>query len=364
MKESNVIKKLKENFPEARIGDDAAVIDSVKGEILLAADAVVEGVHYDLSFSTLSQVMQKVITSNVSDIFAMGGEACAILVTAGMTRRYQQKQLEKIIDGIKLGCRFYGLKLAGGDTVFSPGAGFFNIAIMGEVPKGKAVKREGARPGDLIVLTGECGGSMAGMELAKNLYGNSNADEYADAILPKDKEKRMLLVEFVSEMDLFTGDENIDKFCGDNDISSVVSEGLRLIRRHLVPGTRPLDRSGFEDNGIEVTSMIDVSDGFGKDLAALCGESGVGAIIDEKSLPIPSALKNLGKINRELITGLALKSGEEYCQIVTLGGVPDDWRSEEIIPVGQITADQGKVLLRDREGRHRDISKDGYEHIF
>lgn len=364
MKESNVIKKLKESFPEARIGDDAAVIAPGEGEILLAADAVVEGVHYDLSFSTLSQVMQKVITSNVSDIFAMGGKARAILVTAGMTRQYQQNQLEEIINGIKLGCSFYGLKLAGGDTVFSPGAGFFNIAIMGEVPEGEAIKREGAHPGDLIVLTGECGGSMAGMELAKNLFGISNADEYADAILPKEKEKRNLLVDFVSEMNLFTRNENIDKFCADNDISSVVSEGLRLIRRHIVPGTRPLDRSVFEDNGIEITSMIDVSDGLGKDLAALCAESGVGAIIDEKSLPVPRVLENSGKISRELIAGLALQSGEEYCQIVTLGGVRDDWSGEEIIPVGQITADRGKVLLRDREGRQRDISKDGYEHIF
>ncbi|MCD6380563.1 thiamine-monophosphate kinase [bacterium] len=364
MKESNVIRRLKESFPKALIGDDAAIVASGGGEILLAADAVVEGVHYDLSFSTLSQIMQKAISSNVSDIFAMGGKARAILVTAGMARQYQEKQLEEIINGLKLGCDFYGLKLVGGDTVSSPGTGFFNIAIMGEVEKGKAVKREGAHPGDLIVLTGECGGSMAGMELAKNLFEISNGGKYAGAILPIDKRERSLLMGFVSEMDLFTGDGKIDKFCGENGISSVASMGLRLIRQYLVPGTQPLDRSGLEDNGIEITSMIDISDGLGKDLAALCAESGVGAIIDEKSLPVPRVLENSAEINQKLITELVLQSGEEYYQIVTLRSAGDVRRTGRIIPVGEITADQGKVLLRDREGRQRDISKDGYEHVF
>ena len=364
MRENSVIEKLKESFPEAGIGDDAAVVTPKGGEILLAADAVVEGIHYDLSFSTLSQIIQKAITSNVSDIFAMGGKAYAILVTAGMARQYQQSQLEEIVSGLKAGCGFYGLKLVGGDTVSSPGAGFFNIAIMGEVEKGKAIKRGGARPGDMIVLTGKCGGSMAGMEIVKNLFDISKDNKYAEAILPEDKGKRRILVDFVSEISLFTRDEEIDNFCGDNEISSSTAEGLRLIRQYLVPGTKPLDKSGFENSGIEVTSMIDISDGLGKDLAAICSESGVGAVINEKHLPVPGILEDSNKIDRAMITRMALQSGEEYCQIATVRGARDGWKTEEIIPVGEITADQGKVLLRDSEGRERDISRDGYEHIF
>ncbi|MDZ7860418.1 MAG: thiamine-phosphate kinase [Candidatus Krumholzibacteriota bacterium] len=364
MKESTVIETLKRGFPEAQIGDDAALLASGRGEIVLAADAVVEGVHYDLSFSTLSQAVQKVISSNVSDIFAMGAKARAILVTAGLTKGCKQEELDEIVKGLKLGCDYYGIELAGGDTVYSPGGGFFNIAITGEVPAGKAVRRKGAAPGDLIVMTGECGGSLSGMRLVKDLFEIHKGDDLAGAILPSDRKIRKILRDFVSEMDLSAGPEEIKRFCGNRGIPSVVSGGLGLIRQYLVPPARPLDIPGIEAKGIEITSMIDVSDGVGKDLAALCSESGVGALIDEEYMPVPRVLLNLPEISRNLIISLALSSGEEYCQIATLRGAGGSFKAEGIFPVGKITDGDRKVFLRDRKGREREIGQSGYEHIF
>lgn len=364
MKESTVIETLKRNFPEAQIGDDAALLTSGRGEIVLAADAIVEGVHYDLSFSTLSQAVQKLISSNVSDIFAMGAKPRAILVTAGLIKGCKQEELDEIVKGLKLGCDFYGIDLAGGDTVYSPGGGFFNVAITGEVSAGKAVRRKGAAPGDLVVMTGECGGSLSGMRLVKDLFEIHKGDNLAGAVLPSDLNTRKMLRDFVSEMDLFTENEETKRFCASRGIPSVVCGGLGLIRQYLVPRTRPLDITEIESKGIEITSMIDISDGVGKDLAALCSESGVGALIDEENLPVPPVLLDLPEIGRDLIISLALRSGEEYCQIATLKGAGEDFKTDGVFPIGKITDDEGKVFLRDKKGQQREIGQSGYEHIF
>ncbi|MCK4237121.1 MAG: hypothetical protein KAX38_08365, partial [Candidatus Krumholzibacteria bacterium] len=157
MKEREIIESLREAFPDAALGDDAAVLPGEKGELLVAADAVVEGVHFERSYSTLAQAVQKVITSNVSDIFAMGGKPDSIIFTAGLPKGFGKGELSEIIEGLKKGCGVYRLKLAGGDTVLSSGGLFFNMAILGDVRRGRAVLRRGACEGDTLVLFGDCG---------------------------------------------------------------------------------------------------------------------------------------------------------------------------------------------------------------
>jgi len=363
MKENEVIDMLRESFPESGLGDDAAVIPPRTGDILLAADAVVEGVHYLSSLSTISQAVQKVISSNVSDIYAMGGNPVSILLTAAVPPGAGRDELEGIIKGLQAGCRYYGIELSGGDT--TGGNQFvFSIAIMGEVNHGCAVTRSGAAPGNMIALTGSCGGSAGGLLLLRGLREGVSRAYPLEVLLPEEEEKRSVISNFVSRLDIFTGREDIDKFCGKHQLDENAAGAIEMIKRHLVPAAARVKREDLERAGIRVTSMIDVSDGLGKDLCSICTESETGAEIDERSLPVPDHFADIHDDRAAEVLDLALSSGEEYQQIVTLDIEDGSSIPEWLVPVGQVTDSPGRVILRQRDGSSRDIGRLGYEHTF
>jgi thiamine-monophosphate kinase len=333
MKELEVIDRLRAAFPDCGIGDDAAVLPVPRGEMLFAADASVEGVHFDRRFSTLSQAVQKLVTSNVSDIFAMGGSPGSIVFTAALPAGCSSADVDGIIDGLKRSCAQYGIKLVGGDTVSSPHGYCFNVAIVGEVPRGRAVMRSGARVGDALVLFGEIGLSRAGLSVLSSRVGG---DAGAGAVA-------------------ITGHP-----CAD-DIE-------RFVQRHLVPLAIPLDASLLDADPARVTAMIDISDGLGKDLRTLCAESGVGALIREEAFPIPPAVGELCGLEGAALIDFALSSGEEY---VLLAAVSPE--AAERLGAGTtagatvigaaVPAAEGIVLV-DGSGKRRPMPNLGYEHTF
>jgi thiamine-monophosphate kinase len=351
MKEIEVIDRLRAAFPDCGIGDDAAVLPAPRGEMLFAADAAVEGVHFDRRLSTLSQAVQKLVTSNVSDIFAMGGSPGSIVFTAALPAGCASADVDGIIDGLKRSCAQYGIMLVGGDTVSSPGGFCFNVAIVGEVPRGRAVMRSGAREGDALVLFGEIGPSRAGLSIL-----SSPTPELKKAI---------------SLVSIASSPAELDRVAGVLGRLAHATEAARFIQRHLVPLAIPLDAALLDADPALVTAMIDISDGLGKDLRTLCAESGVGALIREEALPVPPAVGELCGLEGEALVDFALASGEEYALLAAVspeaaehmgGGATGSGAGATVIGIAVPAADG--IVLVDARRKRRTMPNLGYEHSF
>jgi len=349
MKELEVIDRLRAAFPDCGIGDDAAVLPAPRGEMLFAADAAVEGVHFDRRFSTLSQAVQKLVTSNVSDIFAMGGSPGSIVFTAALPGGCAIADVDTIIDGLKRSCTQYGIKLVGGDTVLSPGGFCFNVAIVGEVRPGRAILRSGAREGDSLVLFGEIGLSRAGLSVLSS---------------PTPELKKV-----ISLVSIASSPAELDRVAGALGRLAHAPETARFVQRHLVPLAFPLDASLLNADPARVTAMIDISDGLGKDLRTLCEESGVGALIREEALPVPPAIGELCGLEGEALIDFALSSGEEYVLLAAVSpegaeslGACATMAGATVIG-SAVSATEGIVLV-DGNGKRRPMPSLGYEHSF
>lgn len=151
------------------IGDDTAVVKRSDGDILLAADMLLEGVHFDLSKATPFQVGRKVLAVNLSDVAAMAGRPKYALVSIALPRRFQADEdrqfAEQFFAGLHSLAEEFETVIVGGDTNSWDGPFVVNVAIVGEVSSGAAVTRSGAKPGDWIFVTGSLGGSIAGHHL-------------------------------------------------------------------------------------------------------------------------------------------------------------------------------------------------------
>ena len=421
MREQDIIRRLCEAFTNWGIGDDAAVLPAPDGELLLASDAVVEGVHFSRAYGTLGQAVQKVITSNVSDIYSMGGEPRSILMTAGLPGGCGEDDIESIISGVSLACDAYGVELVGGDTVRSPAGYFFDVAIAGSVVRGRALRRSGALPGDSVVLFGTCGGSLAGLMILEALsvgsVGHSpneavvrrrdmmhGAAALIEGLVPADRRTRGLMMEIIPSLTLSMTADDIEGICGEHGLGQGAVSIVECAGRHLVPRARPLDRAllaGHPDvsdsragdrshhdapteTGGEpyVAAMIDVSDGLARDLTTMCAESGVGAIMAEKLLPIHPALERTigpegagrsgedGSGGRSSshswsgLTELILASGEEYVMLAAVRGLAEGAECPGGSVIGRIVGpDQGTTIVA-RDGVRRPLPALGYEHVF
>lgn len=151
------------------IGDDTAVVERSDGDILLAADMLLEGVHFDLATATPFQVGRKVLAVNLSDVAAMAGRPKYALVSLALPRQLSDKHgenfAEQLFEGLHALAEEFDTAIVGGDTNSWDGPVVINVAIVGEVPSGEAATRSGAKPGDWIFVTGSLGGSIAGHHL-------------------------------------------------------------------------------------------------------------------------------------------------------------------------------------------------------
>jgi thiamine-monophosphate kinase len=328
MKERDFIERLERAFPRLRREDDATVHrvrfseppGRLDGILTLSTDAAVEGIHFDRRYSTLSQAVQKLVTSNVSDMYAMGGEPEEVLLTAGLREGCTDAEAGEIVEGLRRAADFYHIDLAGGDTVRSGDRFFFNISIIGSQRYGMPVERAGARAGDRLVLFGECGGSLLGMELLRHLSG-------------------------IEEMGGLPG--------------SVLDSLLALAKRHLVPVARSVESGLLESDPPLLTAMIDVSDGLARDLRNLCRASGVGAVLYEDRLPVGDFLPLFLGDEMGRWTDHVLSSGEEYVMLASCREDPSSGTAiGEILPAGE------GLTLVGRNGKRRELPQTGYEHTF
>jgi thiamine-monophosphate kinase len=302
------------------IGDDCAVLrlSTFRGrdreqDALVTTDFSLEGVHFRRDWHSPESVGHKCLARGLSDIAAMGGKPVAAFLSLALPRDLPQSWVGRFARGLTNLAEKYGVTLAGGDTARSPNGILADIVIVGSVPKGTAVLRSKARPGDGIYVSGELGGSAAAVwamrKERKKSRRRANAEEYP---------------------------------------------------RHFFPEPRIELGRILREKGL-ASAMIDTSDGLSTDLAHICEESGVGAEVEAEAIPRAC----VGKSSREVDLQFALHGGEDYELLFTAAGrkrIPPRVAGIPITLIGHITR-RREIFLRNRSGVGHEFEPRGWEHF-
>jgi thiamine-monophosphate kinase len=246
------------------------------------------------------------LARGLSDIAAMGGEPVAAFLSLALPADLPQKWVDGFMRGLLRLARRYKAALTGGDTAQSPARVAADIVVLGSAPRGKAIRRSGARPGDRIYVTGELGGAMAALELLRA----------GKKVRPGD------------------------------------------FPRHFWPAPRIDVGRLLRERGL-ASAMIDISDGLSTDLAHICEESGVGAEIEAKAVPRARAGR------REVSLEFALHGGDEYELIFTARPgmrVPTRIAGVAVTEIGRIVRGKG-ITLVDEDGGRSKLRTQGWEHF-
>ena len=288
------------------IGDDTAVLRiDPKHEFLITTDLCVEGFHFRREWHPANCVGHRCLTRGLSDIAAMGGDPIACFLSLGIPENLSQRWVSQFVKGLtKLAWRF-GMELAGGDTSGAP-AITADIVVTGQIARGKAILRSGAKPGDRIFVTGELGGSAATLQRL---------------------------------------------FSGENIRSSKKS-------RHFYPEPRIALGQWLLRKGL-ATAMIDLSDGLSVDLNHICDESGVSAVVHAMEIPTaPNAT-----------LALALHGGEDYELLFTADArarVPKAIADVRVTEIGTIhwRSDYGpQMQILGQNGALKSLKPHGWQHF-
>ncbi len=308
------------------IGDDAAIVRQRTGhDMVVTADLLVEGIDFDLDrFQTRPRdIGHKSLAVSLSDVAAMGARPRFCLLSVGLpSARWQSRFLEDFYKGVRALADRYGINIIGGDTSRTPERIVVDSVVLGEVRRGRAVLRSGARPGEQIFVTGALGGAAMGLKILETHAATSSAAKLTRA-------------------------------------------QRQLVARQLKPEPR-VEWGMILGEKKLATAMIDLSDGLSSDLAHLCRESRVGADVDAALLPFDPQLKSTQDTEADALS-LALNGGEDFELLFTVrprdatklptevGGVP-------ITRIGEITGERGKVRLL-QDGRARTLKPSGFEHF-
>ena len=167
--EFGLIDRITEDFPLRNtsslkgVGDDAAVIDHEGERTLVSVDLLLEGVHFDMTYTPLKHLGYKAAVVNFSDIYAMNGTPTQIVVGLGISNRYSVEALEELYAGIRLACEAYNVDLVGGDITSSRSGLVISITVIGMAKDADVVYRSGAQPNDLLCVSGDLGGAYMGL---------------------------------------------------------------------------------------------------------------------------------------------------------------------------------------------------------
>lgn len=307
------------------IGDDAAVLSCpADKETLVTTDLLLEGVHFDLVYVPLKHLGYKAAVVNFSDIYAMNGEPKQITVSLGVSKRFSVEEMEQLYAGIRMACEEYEVDIVGGDTTSSYTGLTISITCIGEVEKGKAVYRNGARETDLVCVSGDLGAAYMGLQLLE-------------------REKSVL-----------TG--------ADKDIQPDFSGKEYLLERQLKPEARRDIVRKLAEAGVQPTAMMDVSDGLSSELMHICRQSKTGCRIYEEHLPIDFQTAVMAEELNMNVSTCALNGGEDYELLFT---VPiADYEKvadmEGVRLIGHITKPELGCALITRDGQEFELKAQGW----
>ena len=306
------------------IGDDCAVLRDLpragrgrtsENDTLVTTDFSLEGIHFRRDWHSPESVGHRCLARGLSDIAAMGGEPVAAFLSLALPRGLPQNWVNRFTRSLISLAERYGVTLAGGDTAKSPNGILADIVVVGTVPRGKAILRSGARPGDRIYVSGALGGSAAALQqMRKNPKGKLKLN-------PRD------------------------------------------YPRHFFPEPRIAVGRILREKGL-ASAMIDTSDGLSTDLAHICEESSVGAELQAEAIPRAS----VGKPSREVDLQSALHGGEDYELLFTAPrskGIPSHIAGVPITMIGHVTRLKKIFLVNQSEAGYLglELQPQGWEHF-
>lgn len=261
------------------IGDDGALLNFTKKHVVISTDLLIEGVHFDLSYMPLKHLGYKAVVVNLSDIYAMNAIATQITVSIAVSNRFPLEALEELYEGITHAAKIYNIDVVGGDTTSSTSGLIISVTAVGEVKKGDEVLRSGAKPNDLLVVSGDLGGAYMGLQVLE-------------------REKEVFKVNPNNQPDL--------------------SMYTYIIERQLKPEARKDIVVLLEKLKVKPTSMIDISDGLSSEIIHLCKQSDIGVDLYENKIPLdPQVITTCEEFNIDSTT-IALNGGEDYELLMTI----------------------------------------------
>ncbi|MGD9928663.1 MAG: thiamine-phosphate kinase [Mangrovibacterium sp.] len=295
--------KLKNASTIKGVGDDAAVLDYADKQQVVTTDLLVEGIHFNLMYVPLKHLGYKAVMVNLSDVFAMNAQPKQITVSLAISSKFSVEAIDELYEGIYLACEKYDVDLIGGDTTSSVTGLVISVTALGEVEKGKAVYRSGARVNDLICVSGDLGGAYMGLQLLER------------------------------ENEVFKVNPNVQPQLEGYDY---------ILERQLKPEARGDVTKALKTIGVLPTAMIDISDGLSSDLLHVCKASNVGCNIYEEKIPLDYQTKRFADELSINPLVAALNGGEDYELLFTIPLADHDKikNDPDITIIGHITEKQ------------------------
>jgi thiamine-monophosphate kinase len=299
------------------IGDDATEIRLPAGHHLLTStDLLIENVHFRRDWTDWNSLGHKAVAVNLSDIAAMGATPRYLYLGLACPGDTDLADIDQFLNGVLDEASRYDVALVGGDTCHSPGPWLIAVTIEGSAPACQAIGRDGARAGDLIMVSGTLGDSALALQMLRD-------GRIPDAELMARHHRPTARVEL----------------------------GRQLAERRLA------------------TAMIDISDGLAGDLDHILQASGVDGVVDELLIPVSAVFEN-GTDSRPVRQELTLYGGEDYellftvsreklAEIEALGAE----LQTTITRIGSVREGPGRIWLRDSTGATHSLSVRGYDHF-
>lgn len=315
------------------VGDDCAVLQysseaADPRRLLVTTDMLMEGIHFDLTYTPLKHLGYKAAMVNLSDVYAMNGTPRQLLVSIAVGRRFKVEHLDELYAGIRLACERHGVDIVGGDTTTSLTGLAISITCIGEAQAKEIVYRSGARDTDLICVSGNLGAAYMGLQLME-------------------REKR-----------IFESQKSNPETAAQPDFSG----REYLIERLLKPEARRDIIQRLHEAGIRPTSMMDISDGLSSEAMHICKQSHTGCRIYEERIPIDyQTAVTAEEFNMNVYTA-ALNGGEDYELLFTVP-LTDHEKVEQlddIKVIGHITRPELGAKLITRDGNEFDLKAQGW----
>jgi thiamine-monophosphate kinase len=308
------------------IGDDAAVVDIGSEYMLISCDMLLEGPHFDLGYVPLKHLGYKSIAVNVSDIAAMNGRPGQAVVALALSNRFSVEAIEELYEGMEAACHNYNIDLVGGDTSSSASGLVISVTVTGQVAKDNVVYRSGAKPNDILCVTGDLGAAYVGLQVLE-------------------REKQV--------------------FAANPGMQPELEKYEYLVGRQLKPEARMDIIHEIADLNLKPTSMIDISDGLASELFHIGRHSSVGVKIFEDKLPIDTQAYNTAvEFNLDPIT-CALNGGEDYELLFTIS--PSDFEKIKNHPdihfIGHVHDNPHQHVMVTKGGNVVPLRAQGWNHF-
>ena len=331
--------KLKNTSSLKGVGDDAAILDYSGKQLLVSTDMLIQGIHFDLTYTPLKHLGYKSVAVNASDIYAMNGTPRQITLALAVSNHFSVEGLEEFYAGVYAACERYGIDLVGGDTTSSKTGMCISITVLGEAEADEITRRDTARPNELICVSGDLGAAYMGLQLL----------EREKAVFDQQiREARK------------TGNKKLEEEL--RQAQPDFSGREYLLERQLKPEARRDIIQALDEAHIRPTSMIDISDGLSSELLHICTQSKVGCRIYEERIPLDYQTAVMAEELDMNVTTCALNGGEDYELLFTvpLGLHEEVCQIKDIKVIGHITkADLGCALI-SRDGNEFELKAQGW----